>query len=245
MSYNEETGMYEGFIYEIYNNVNDAKYIGQTVRTVRDRFWQHKKDAKAHPDLTSLYRAMNKHGLQNFNFKVLEQYAYESLEELKDKLNEREIDLIKNYKEQNIRLYNMTKGGDNAGNTYPKKPILVYLLNCKFLYKCCSMSETARKLGVSQADVSKCCNRKLHRVDHYIFRYADEPLSETEIKEIHNRFPKVVQYTTDEIKQNEFLLISDAQKYCDENNIKADVKNCCLGRNRTAGGFIWRKEYDF
>ena len=44
MSYNKETGMWEGFIYKITNDINDKVYIGQTTQTVEDRFKQHLKE---------------------------------------------------------------------------------------------------------------------------------------------------------------------------------------------------------
>ena len=34
MSYNKETGMYEGYIYKIVNDINDKVYIGHTQKTI-------------------------------------------------------------------------------------------------------------------------------------------------------------------------------------------------------------------
>ena len=41
MSFNKETGLYEGYIYKIVNDVNDKIYIGQTRRTVEERWNYH------------------------------------------------------------------------------------------------------------------------------------------------------------------------------------------------------------
>lgn len=63
MSFNKETGMYEGYIYLIENKLNKHKYIGQTSQTIKKRWMQHKSDAKIfnYP----LYRAINKYGEKN------------------------------------------------------------------------------------------------------------------------------------------------------------------------------------
>ena len=45
MSYNKETGMYEGYIYKIVNDINGKIYIGQTRRDVDTRFKEHCKGA--------------------------------------------------------------------------------------------------------------------------------------------------------------------------------------------------------
>lgn len=43
MSYNKETGMYEGYIYLITNLCDNRRYIGQTSRTIAIRWKEHKK----------------------------------------------------------------------------------------------------------------------------------------------------------------------------------------------------------
>lgn len=37
MAYNKETGMWEGYIYKIWNDINDKIYIGQTYSTIKER----------------------------------------------------------------------------------------------------------------------------------------------------------------------------------------------------------------
>lgn len=56
-----------GFIYKIYNDVNNKVYVGQTNGTIEERFKQHLKkvnsvDRKTYP----LYNAMRKYGIEHF-----------------------------------------------------------------------------------------------------------------------------------------------------------------------------------
>lgn len=92
-----------GFIYKIYNDVNDKVYIGQTSGTIEERFKQHLKkvnsdDRKTYP----LYNAMRKYGIEHFFIEQIEET---------DDLNAREIYWIKQFDSYN-NGYNATLGGD-------------------------------------------------------------------------------------------------------------------------------------
>ena len=91
-------------IYKITNITNDMPYIGQAVN-VRLRFGQHiKRGLKAEPRTNiKLYDAIDKYGLENFTFEIIEECTSE-------RLNEREKYWI-DYFESNSYGYNMTKGG--------------------------------------------------------------------------------------------------------------------------------------
>lgn len=41
MSYNVNDKIWTGYIYEIYNDANNKKYIGQTITTIKDRWHGH------------------------------------------------------------------------------------------------------------------------------------------------------------------------------------------------------------
>lgn len=91
-------------IYKITNTVNDMPYIGQAVN-VRERFRQHiKRGLKAEPRTSiKLYDAIDKYGIENFTFEILEECT-------NNRLNEREKYWI-DYFQSNSYGYNMTKGG--------------------------------------------------------------------------------------------------------------------------------------
>ena len=89
MSYNKETGMYEGYIYCITNTVNGKQYIGQTIRTIEQRFKDHINKSKCNKDNQYLYTAMNKYGIENFYVSQLEFISCKTKQELVDELNKK------------------------------------------------------------------------------------------------------------------------------------------------------------
>lgn len=83
-------------------------YIGQTSKSIARRYYEHKHNAFSVGKKTKLYDAMRKYGENAFE--VFEFETYSS----KDEINNAEIDTIKEAKNLNISLYNMTSGGDGG-----------------------------------------------------------------------------------------------------------------------------------
>ena len=98
--------MKTGSIYIIRNTVNEKVYIGQTIYSVKDRFYAHMKPSTSKQKSGyKLYSAMNKYGKENFYCETLETGIPE------DKLNEKEIAYIKQF-DSFKHGYNSTPGGD-------------------------------------------------------------------------------------------------------------------------------------
>lgn len=74
-------------IYRILNVLNGKKYIGQTIQPLKTRWQSHIKDCQKGKDYI-LYRAMRKHGIENFKIEIIDR--------AKDKaeLNKKEGDWI-------------------------------------------------------------------------------------------------------------------------------------------------------
>ena len=103
-----------GYIYKITNKINNKIYIGQTKKTIEQRFQEHLKKAKIHTN-RYLYDAMNKYGYDNFMVSQIEECS-------NNKLDEREIYWIAYYKSNNKKYgYNMTAGG-GGGDTWTNNP---------------------------------------------------------------------------------------------------------------------------
>lgn len=129
------------YIYKIKNKLNNKLYIGKTLKTVPERWKEHCNDYKK--DRCSnrpLYRAMKKHGIENFEIEIVEE-CDESV------LSEREcywIEFFGSFKQG----YNATIGGD--GKQYVDYDVVLSTYrNLK------NQLETAKALGISQDTVKK------------------------------------------------------------------------------------------
>ena len=102
-----------GYIYKITNKVNNKVYIGQTIRTVEERYQRHLYEAKCRTN-RPLYDSMNYHGVDNFTVEVL-------VEAPNEKLNELEAFYISEYNSTDPAVgYNLTTGGDSCRVLLPE-----------------------------------------------------------------------------------------------------------------------------
>lgn len=97
-------------IYKIANQITGEIYIGQSIR-IKQRWREHCVNSVN--GTTQLYQAMQKYGLKNFSFEVIEECD-------KEKLNEREIYWISYYDSFN-NGYNMTPGGSEPSKVNPQE----------------------------------------------------------------------------------------------------------------------------
>ena len=92
------------YIYIIESKLNGDSYVGKTVNT--EKRWKKHCSNINHSD-THLSRAMRKHGVENFGFKIVDEHEDESYA-----LNVLEPVWISKLRESGIHLYNMTEGGE-------------------------------------------------------------------------------------------------------------------------------------
>ena len=92
-------------IYKIENNINHKVYIGQSTNI--ELRWRHHRSPNSSIRLIyPLYRAIDKYGIENFSFDIIEECK-------KEELDEREIYWINFYNSFN-EGYNQTSGGQGA-----------------------------------------------------------------------------------------------------------------------------------
>lgn len=102
-----------GYIYLITNLLNNKKYVGQTIKSPKDRWKEHIYRGLSNRwyETSAITKAIHKYGVNNFDFQVIEECD-------KYLLNEREEYWIQYYDTFN-NGYNSTKGGQlNGGYKY-------------------------------------------------------------------------------------------------------------------------------
>ncbi|MBD1379204.1 GIY-YIG nuclease family protein [Metabacillus arenae] len=93
-------------IYLITNTINNKKYVGQSIDPIQ-RWKNHQKDSKKYLS-RYLYRAMNKYGIENFKFEVIENDIPV------DSIDDQEIYWINKFNTKSPYGYNMTDGGEGS-----------------------------------------------------------------------------------------------------------------------------------
>ena len=98
-------------IYKIVNTVNEKIYIGSTTRTLAKRMTGHRMDAKTRS--SKIYKAMRRHGIENFSIVLIKPISCSSKSDLEDA----EYKITNEYKLNNIKLYNVRFDGKISEET--------------------------------------------------------------------------------------------------------------------------------
>ena len=124
-----------GLIYKITNTINNKVYIGQTTKSLSDRWQTHLKDSsKERKEHRPLYSAFKKYGVQFFKIELIEEVS-------DDLLCEREQFYIQQYRSyvgfDDCNGYNATLGGDFRTTFDWTSDRLEYLIQAhNFGYNC-------------------------------------------------------------------------------------------------------------
>ena len=148
-------------IYKITNKINNKCYIGQTIKTGKQRWKEHKQRAFGNhksEQRKSLYRAIRKYGVENFSFEII-QDNIQTLEQL-DKAEIYWIDYYNSF----IKGYNETFGGQKYHKILPNKEII------EDYYKTKSARKTALNFGIDHNTVDNILNQ--NNVKRFSFRQS-------------------------------------------------------------------------
>lgn len=169
-----------GVIYKITNNINNKCYIGQTTRKNGfDERYNYNFKKYCHNEY--LKRAIDKCGIENFTIDKEFYIAYS-----KDELNQKETELIKQYKSDDFEYgYNMKSGGDNGKPSSKTKLKILENQNIKPIY-CKTTNEiflcskdVEKKYGIGRKNIINQCNgiklkyRKNTFYNHKLNKYLE------------------------------------------------------------------------
>ena len=183
-------------IYKITNTVTNKIYIGQTSKTLEERWATHLiKHSNKKVNLL-LYNSMRKHGVNNFKIELIEIVPTNNV-------CEREIYYIKLYNSFYIfgKGYNMTLGGENA-NTITNHP------NKKDILKKMSVAKLGAKNKMFNKKHSKETKIKMKQ-NHANFKKENHPGAKS-FKVIS---PKGIEHT----------VIGNFMEFCKTNNLSHHV----------------------
>lgn len=209
-----------GYIYKITNLTNNLAYIGQTVRPYKERWAEHKRDRNKEPYCNwPLYRMLNKVGLENTKWEVIEEVPNELL-------NEREKYWIAFYNTKE-NGYNCTYGGDN-GTRYNYEEVLNYWLNEANR----SFTKTAEHYNTSKDYISDII--KSMGYDRRSWEEINQNDHETIKRKINKIDPK-----TGKVLQT-YNSITEAAIDMGDKNYAKTISPCCQGKHPTYLGFCWQ-----
>lgn len=208
----------KAYIYKIINKVNNKIYIGQTSRTVRERYNEHLSSAFSKNLDQPLYRAMRKYGKNNFEVVTIEECSLEDI-------NDREIYYIDKYNSYN-NGYNATLGGDG-------KPVNDYKqLAEDFLNSGLSITQYSKEYHLKVSTVRNALNSS-NLMDKYRELYPEynTRYNTVAVQMLDSKTNKVI---------NIFESIRKALNYLNVDSDKGHIKAVCNGKRNSAYGYKWQ-----
>lgn len=201
-----------GFIYKITNTVNDKVYVGQTIHPLRYRFKRHFYDAQKSD--TKIYRAMKKHGFENFSISLIEEVD-------DDLLDEREIYWIEKF-DSYKHGYNSTIGGMGSKKFYNKQIRLLW------------------DEGYSSGEIQNIIGCGKGVVHDALIDYENYSVKESIVRGQKDSCVQIAQYALDGDLICVYNKMADASATfgCAENS--APIIKVCKEECGTAFGYQWR-----
>lgn len=235
MAYNKETGMYEGYIYLILNDVHpELIYVGQTSQELITRWRGHVGQIKNHTYTDKLHNAMEKYGVEHFAMDGIEKCIAPTKKELISKLDDRERYYI-NLFDSFCNGYNLTKGGRDSKENQ-MRPVKKYSIDGIYIatYESVdSLKEEFEKVST----IYSCCSGECKYAYGHIWRYIENELEDFPLPTTEEKQEALVRYYSlleiDKYDYRGNLLItykniSEAEEI--EKVKRKKIVDCCTGK---------------
>lgn len=234
-------------IYSITNNVNDKKYIGQSL-DIKHRWRHHINELKKNNHANShLQNAWNKYGEEKFNFEIIQICAPSELD-MKEQYWIKYYDSMKNG-------YNLCMGGGGCSGykhtegelskmraIQKPDPVLQMDENFQIIRQWESASQAAKSLGLFVLAIKNCCEKSNHvkSVGNYIWIYAKDKTTFDRNYYSHKNIslPKIVGQFNQELKL--IRIWNSAYEVEKELNISSgEISSVCNHKRNSSHGYIW------
>lgn len=248
MAYNKETGMYEGWIYIIQNDVEpELIYIGQTYDTLERRWNVHLNQIKMYTEGDKLHRKMEEYGIEHFGMDVLEFYSCKSKYDLIERLDEREVALIAKFDS----FYNGLNGtpGGRCGALPKYRPVLRFDLDGNFICEYESVSDLKKEFDNIDS-IYGCCSNKYKYAFGSLWKYKDSKndlpiLSEKEKSRAKHRYLSLLPIKKYDYKGNLICIYKNVKDVLKNEMIsRRQLIKSCMGQIAFAGNYIYRYNED-
>lgn len=241
----------------VHTSPSEKKYVGLTSSKPKGRWGKSGagylcKNKYGKYNQPAFAHAIQKYGWDNFKHEIvannLTKNEADSLERL----------LIEKFDTRNPKYgYNIKEGGSSGSLSEEtkkkiskslkgknKKSIVQYSLSGKLICTFDNMTEAEFKIGISHSRISDCCSGKRKTAGGFIWRYFGEELTKEHLdwcnEILPNKFSKkgVIQYSL----LGEFINIFESMREAElQTGVSyPNISAVCNGRQKTAGGFIWR-----
>lgn len=254
-------------IYLITNIVNNKCYIGSTIKTPKERKYEHFYDAyyeKGHKYNYPLYQAIRKYGDENFKFEVLLQVECDENE-----IRKIEKEYIKKYNSLLPFGYNQTdytehplqdpKNYEKMKETKRENAKRVALIDNdnKIIQIFRSIIDCAEELHIDEKKIGACCRGERKTTQEKRFSWVGEngelllpeykrdsykgKAGTTQIQSTNRAVLKI------DMKSNQILEAYDSTALAArENNCDASgIAKVCRGKRKSCGGFNWKYKEDY
>jgi len=214
-------------IYKITNKTNNQCYVGQSIDIDR-RWYNHRTSDLNYP----LYWAINKHGIENFEFIVLEEVKDANL------LTSREQYWYQLLQPQ----YNGVSPKQNSTNFLQKKVLQIDKETLQIVKEHDGVNEAAREVNGHAQNISAVCNRKLTSAHNYYWCHSENYDSWTPKKNTTKKAVYKINKNTQEIVAKYESVREAARQH---NNDAWYIIKACRDKRVTTQGHKWSYVEDY
>jgi len=214
-----------GIIYSVKNKITGEYYVSATTSTMEKR----KKDHEEKAD----------NGFGGYFQSIIAGYGKEAFDWVQEDSASSLNELAKKEKNYIIKYDSKENGYNRDSGGGFKKNVYMYNIYGSYAYTFDSLQAAADWAGISKKQLSRTCLGKCKTISAFMWSYerVDRLYSEKDA-----RMKKVDQIDLNGNIVNSYSSISNANKFTGIN--KSSIAKTCRGEHKTAGGYVWKFNYD-